>query len=176
MAWGAPARWYAAHPTLDGLPCASPDRVIGRNVDLWLPPHPQARRVRRLQSEVQMLLYRLPLNDEREARGALTVNSFWLSGCGRAQPVRAEEPVDVDERLRGPALAEDWVAWADAWRALDDGPVAELAQRARLGEPAAVVLCGERHAERHDAEPPSAWQRLTRAWRAVPVHERLEVL
>jgi hypothetical protein len=84
--------------------------------------------------------------------------------------------VEVDDRLRAPALAEDWAAWADAWRALDDGPLAELAQRARRGASVAVVLSGERHAERHDAEPPSAWQRITRAWRAASVHERLEVL
>jgi len=176
MAWGAPTRWYAAHESLHGLPCASLDRVIGRNVDVWLPPHPAARLVRRLQNEVQMLLYRLPLNDAREARGALAVNSFWLSGCGRAQAVAAREPVQVDDRLRRPALDEDWAAWADGWRALDADPLAELARRARDGETVSLVLCGERHAERHDAEPPSAWQRITRAWRATPVHERLEAL
>ena len=85
MAWGAPARWYAAHDSLDGLPCASIDRVIGRNIDLWLPPTPQARLIRRLQNEVQMLLYQQPLNDARVGQGALPVNSFWLSGCGRAR-------------------------------------------------------------------------------------------
>ena len=36
------------------------------------------RRVRRLQSEVQMLLHTHPLNAAREDRGDLTVNSFWL--------------------------------------------------------------------------------------------------
>ena len=176
LAWGAPTRWYAAHPSLAGLPCASLDRVIGRNVDLWLPSHPQAGRVRRLQNEVQMLLYQFPMNDEREARGALPVNSFWLSGCGPAQPVRSDEPFELDDRLRAPALAEDWAAWADAWRALDAGPLAALAQQAQRGAPVSLILCGERHAERHDAERASAMKRLLRGWRAAPLHAPLEAL
>lgn len=173
LAYGAPLRWYASHPTLAGLPCASLDRVIGRNVDLWLAPHVRARLVRRLQNEVQMLLYRFPMNDEREARGELPVNSFWLSGCGTPQPARAGAAVDVDDRLRGPALAEDWAAWADAWRALDAGPLAALAQR---GTTASLILAGERFAERFDAARPSPWQRLTRTWRAPSVYERMEAL
>jgi hypothetical protein len=173
LAWGAPTRWYAAHETLAGLPCASLDRVIGRNVDLWLPAHPRARLVRRLQNEVQMLLYQFPMNDEREARGDLPVNSFWLSGCGAAQPVRAQAAIEVDDRLRVPALAEDWAAWADAWRALDAGPLAALAQR---GEAVSLVLCGERHAERLDTHRAPLWQRLTGGWRAAPLHTRLEAL
>ena len=110
-------RWYVSHPTLATLPSASTDRVIGRNVDLWLNDHPGALLVRRLQSEVQMLLYVHPLNDERSARGALPVNSFWLAGTGPAQPAGAALPGDVrvDDRLRAPALADDWSAWAEAW-------------------------------------------------------------
>ena len=71
LIWGAPLRWYVRHPSLAGLPSASLDRVIGRNPDLWMPNHPQARLLRRLQNEVQMLLYQHPVNDEREARRAL---------------------------------------------------------------------------------------------------------
>jgi hypothetical protein len=123
-----------------------------------------------------MLLYRFPMNDEREARGALPVNSFWLSGCGPAQPVRADAASEVDDRLRAPALAEDWAAWADAWRAIDAGPLAALVQRAARGEPVSLILCGERQAERHDAARVSLWQRVTRGWRAAPLHERMESL
>ncbi len=176
VAFGAATRWYAAHATLDGLPCASLDRVIGRNVDLWLAPHPQARLIRRLQNEVQMLLYDHPLNDEREARGELPVNSFWLSGCGRPQPAARSDAPQVDARLRAPALAGDWAAWADAWRELDAGPIAALLQRAQRGDAAALIVSGERHAQRFEAARRSAWQRLARAWRAEPVHSVLEAL
>ena len=113
MAWGAPLRWYAAHESLATLPAASLDRVVGRNIDLWMPSTPAARLIRRLQNEVQMLLYQQPLNDHRVGLGALPVNSFWLSGCGRAQP-EAAGALQVAEGLRGPALGSDWAAWAEA--------------------------------------------------------------
>jgi len=176
LAYGAPTRWYAAHDTLAGLPCASLDRVIGRNVDLWLANHPQARLIRRLQNEVQMLLYTHPLNDEREARGELPVNSFWLSGCGTAQAVANAAGIQVDDTLRAPLLAEDWAGWADAWRALDAGPLAAWSARSRRGEAASLTLCGERHAQRFDHVPRSAWQRLADLGRRTPVHTILESL
>jgi len=176
LAFGAATRWYASHDTLAGLPCASIDRVIGRNVDLWLPSNPQARLVRRLQNEVQMLLYHHPLNDTREARGELPVNSFWLSGCGRAQADAPSDPPSIDDRLRTAALAEDWAAWAEGWRALDAGPIAALLARAQRGDTVSLVLCGERHAQRFDTARRSAWQRLAGTWRKPSVHAALELL
>lgn len=174
LVYASASRWYAAHDDFDGLPCASLDRVIGRNVDLWLPTHPKARLVRRLQNEVQMLLYNHPLNDEREARGELPLNSFWLSGCGRPQPVRGGD-IDIAHDLRAPLLAEDWAGWADAWRALDAGPVSQWLDRSR--EPgSSITLCGERFAQRFEAQPRSAWQRLAASFRGVEPHTVLESL
>ncbi|MBA4177384.1 MAG: hypothetical protein C0505_12630 [Leptothrix sp. (in: Bacteria)] len=143
MRYGAPQRWYVAHESLATLATASLDRVIGRNVDAWLGKDPAARALRRLQSEVQMLLYTHPLNDERAARGLLPVNSFWLSGCGVAQPEAGALPT-LDERLRAPALAENWAAWVKAWDSLDAGPLATLRERAAQGADACLTLCGER--------------------------------
>ncbi|MDP3083906.1 MAG: hypothetical protein Q8N44_09485, partial [Rubrivivax sp.] len=119
LVYGAPLRWYLAHESLAGRRSASPDRVIGRNVDAWMTPGADARLLRRLQSEAQMRWYGHGLNDEREARGLPVVNSFWLSGCGRRQPAAPAADLRIDERLRRPALAEDWTAWAAAWQALD---------------------------------------------------------
>lgn len=174
-AWGAPLRWYVAHESLVELPCASLDRVIGRNVDRWLPAGPQARLVRRLQSEVQLLLYPHPINEAREARGQLGVNSFWLSGCGRFQPCD-DSGVQVLDTLRAPLLADDWAAWAEAWRALDAGPIADLLVRARRGEDVVLTLCGERFAQRFERLPRPLWQRLTASWRSVAPHTLLEAL
>jgi hypothetical protein len=150
MAFGSATRWYIAHETLAPLRCASLDRVIGRNVDGWLTEDPAVRLVRRLQNEVQMLLYTHPLNDRREAHGLLPVNSFWLSGCGVAQAVTGAAP-RVDERLRGPALADDWAAWVKAWDTLDEGPIAELRVALERGAPARLTLCGERSSVSFDA-------------------------
>ncbi len=111
--------------------------------------------VRRLQSEVQMLLYVHPLNDDREARGAMSVNSFWLSGTGPAQPADKALPADVvvDERLRAPLLGDDWSAWAEAWHALDAGPLRELAETPGATR---LTLAGERSAR--------SWQPVERPW------------
>ncbi|MDP1649725.1 MAG: hypothetical protein Q8M01_16205 [Rubrivivax sp.] len=173
--WAAPLRWYAAHESLAALPCASLDRVIGRNVDGWLGSDPAARRLRRLQSEVQMVLYTHPLNAEREARGLLAVNSFWLSGCGVLQAGRAAAP-RVDERLRGPALNEDWAAWAQAWEALNAGPIAELLALAQQGAGVRLTLCGERCGVSYEATPRGWAQRLRSLWSVPSPQQVLEPL
>lgn len=168
LAWGAPLRWYASHPMFAALPTASLDRVIGRNVDRWLPAQREARLVRRLQNEVQMLLYTHPVNDAREAAGWPAVNSFWLSGCGAARAEAAHEAV-LDERLVQPALAEDWPAWTTAWRELD----ASLATRM----PTRLTLCGERSALTLAPRTPSLLQRLARPFSSTrPVRDMLATL
>ena len=179
LRWGAASCWYAAHESLAGLPCAALDRVIGRNVDLWIRHgaafQAQARLVRRLQSEVQLLLYPHALNEEREQRGALTLNSFWLSGCGRAQATQANDLV-VDDSLRAPLLAQDWATWADAWRALDSTTLATLLADTRAGLTASLTLCGERSAQRFDNTSRSLWQQLGSRFKAPAAHTLLEAL
>ena len=179
MHYAAPLRWYVAHESLANLPTASLDRVIGRNVDAWLGTAPALQAIRRLQSEVQMLLYTHPLNDERQARGLLPVNSFWLSGCGPLQPTSAPEP-GVDDRLRGPALADDWAAWGQAWETLDAGPIAGLRQRAESGEPLRLTLCGERAWAAFEPATPGLMQRIVRRVRQrfqpTRAHTLLETL
>ena len=171
--WGAPMRWYAAHDRLTNLPTASLDRVIGRNVELWM-RGTQDKLIRRLQSELQLLLYPHALNDEREQRGELTLNSFWLSGCGRAQA--APNAVQLNDSLREPLLAEDWAAWALAWRALDAGGVAACLAAARAGEPVTLTLCGDRGAHRFESLPQGLWQRVSTRWKTSEPHTVLEAL
>jgi hypothetical protein len=175
--WGAPLRWYAVHDTLATLRTASLDRVIGQPIDRWLPERQAARTLRRLQSEAQMLLYTHPLNAAREARGALPVNSFWLWGTGRTQSLGpgAREPL-VDERLRGPWLAQDWAAWAEAWQGLDALPLAELQACAERGDTVSLTLGGERATQRFDSVRRPAWQRLTQRWRGVDAAQTLATL
>ena len=179
LAWGAPLRWYAAHESLVDLPCASLDRVIGRNVERWMRVDPGARPgaklVRRLQSELQLLLYPHAINTEREARGALTINSFWLSGCGRFQPADGSAVV-IDDTLREPLLADDWAAWADAWHALDAGTLMRLRDAVSPGRQSTLTLCGERSAQRFEALPQSLLQRVTGRWKVSPPHTVLEAL
>jgi len=175
VAYGSATRWYVAHESLAQLPCASLDRVIGRNVDRWLGSDPAARRIRRLQSEVQMQLYTHPINEARAQRGLLPVNSFWLSGCGVAQP-EAAHGLQLDDRLRAPALADDWAAWCKAWDTLDSGPLAQLLVAAQAGQPAQLTLCGERSGATWAAAPRSLLQRLRSPFTRTDPRQTLETL
>ena len=185
--WAAPQQWLATHALFDGLVTAAIDRVINRNIDPWLPEQRNARLIRRLQNEVQMLLYTHPLNDAREAAGLPTVNSFWLSGCGRLPAVanaavnRTAAP-QIDDRLREPALAEDWAAWCEAWQALDAGPIRALLEAGPAHAlPGAddghrLTLCGERQAQAWAPAAQGLWQRLSGRWRRPSVHAALAAL
>jgi hypothetical protein len=168
--WHSPLNWLVSHATLEQLPTVAPDRVIGHALHGEMPAQP--RLLRRLLNEVQMLLFNHPLNESREVRGELPVNGLWLSGCGAAQPVRAGAAPRVDERLRTPALNEDWDAWRSAWAALDEELIAPLAQ---AGEGCSLLLCGERSALTLQAQPKRWWQRLAgaRAGRAAALLETL---
>ncbi len=153
LRWGTPTRWYVSHPSLKDLPTASLDRVIGRNPDVWLTDHPQARQIRRLQSEVQMLLYQHPLHDARQEQGALAVNSFWLSACGQLPDVDASplppkaQKIQLITTLRQPLLGDDIPAWLQAWAKLDATVLKDALAHLDEGEPILLTLCGERHAQ-----------------------------
>ena len=184
-AWGGAGRWYAGRADLDGLATASLDRVIGRSVDLWLRESAGSRRaapraihgtVRRLQSEAQLLFHTHGVNEAREGRGALAVNSFWLSGCGCHQAANSAATPAIVSTLRTPLLGADWAAWAEAWRELDAGAVARLLATARSGESVTITLCGERAAARLEARPRSLLQRVRRTWQRTEARTMLATL
>ena len=146
-----PSRWLACGELFRAMAAASVDRVAGRDIEPWYPATLESAGLRRLQNEMQMLLYMHPVNDARTARAVPTVNAFWVSGCGaapasaRSQPGPAGSVVEAGA-LRAPALAADWAAWAGAWRELDATDCAALAAAARGGAAVALSLCGASHA------------------------------
>lgn len=172
--WGAAQRWYIGRDDLQGFATASLDRVIGRSVDGWLGTDRSdlGRLLRRVQSEVQLVFHAHPLNEAREERDEAVVNSFWLSGCGRAQAADPADEPQVDASLRTPLLAGDWAAWAEAWQALDAGPIA----RALEAEEATLTLCGEKSAARFERVRQGLLQRLHRRWTRLEPHAVLESL
>lgn len=145
-----PGRWLAQGRVFDGLATASIDRAVGHPIAQWSPLSDGARSLRRLQNEMQMLLYTERVNDERTARGVPPINSFWLSGTGRlsTDPVSMDAGPRVAEGLREAALRDDGAAWAQAWAALDAGPVAELLAACTAGAEVTLTLCGDRGAQR----------------------------
>jgi hypothetical protein len=154
------ARWLARGELFRGLSAASPLRVIGRDLKPWMPA---SAPLRRLQNEMQMLLYTHPVNDARAARRALPVNSFWISGSGAldAPPPAAPGPTVVAQALVEPALQQDWLRWAQAWQQLDSQELAAL--MAALDQDAGtarLTLCGEAHALSYAPAARSGWQRI----------------
>lgn len=141
-------RWLAAGEPLRGQPTASLDRVLGRDVDRWLPSAASAKTLRRLQNEMQMLMYTHPVNEQRSARGLPPVNSIWFSGTGdlpgTCPPVPAG--LEVPRTLANAALAGDWAAYQAAWQLLDAGAISDLLQRQQAGQSVRLTLCGERQA------------------------------
>ena len=159
-----PGQWLAQSALWVDLPTASLERVIGRNIDPWLvgghttaPLSPAAQLLRRLQNEMQMLLYTHPVNETRR----WAINSFWVHGTGAlpaAQPT-ASEPW-VDNTLRDSALQQDLIGWLEAWQHVDAHTIAPLLARVAAGEPQRLVLCGEHEFHVYDSAAPSLWQRL----------------
>ena len=172
-----PGQWLAHSPWLVDVPTASLDRVIGRNIDPWLVGShtaaellsPAAQLWRRLQNEMQMLLYTHPVNDGR----GLTINSFWVHGTGALPATSATRPEPiVVEALRPSALQQDLIGWLDAWQHVDAHIMAPLLTRMAAGEPQRVVLCGEHECHVYDSAAPSWWQRV-RTHFASPALDRV---
>ena len=162
-------RWLASGLVLADLASASLDRVRGADVGPWMPAKPA---LRRLQNEMQMLLYTHPVNDARVARGQQAVNSFWVSGSGcLAAPQSAgSEPLTADD-LRQPALQGDWERWAVAWQQVDQTACATLLRELQAGRAASLVLCSERNALVFTADSAGWGERLRRRFKRASLQQ-----
>jgi hypothetical protein len=112
----APSRWVARLGEDLALPAAGPLEVAGRTVVAG--PDADA-----LLNEIQMALHEHPVNEAREARGEMPINSLWLWGAGRApadaraswRSVTADEPIARGlaraARLPSRALAASGAHW-----------------------------------------------------------------
>ena len=182
----APQRWLATGEVFRGLPTASLDRVLGRSVDPWLPASTHSgaatgpgKTLRRLQNEMQMLLYTHPINEARSAQRQLPVNSIWFSGTG-ALPASVGKPdatrgVSTPRMLADAALRGDWPAYAEAWGAVDTLARGLLARQA-AGEVLQLTLCGERGAQTFESVPASWQARIRGLFKPGPLLGWLEPL
>lgn len=92
-----PQRWYLSF--IDPLRLTTTPRSLatGRAIDRLLPQGEDAAQVRAQLNELQMLLFADPINQAREARGDLAVNSVWLWGGG-SRPVAPSSQIRVYAR------------------------------------------------------------------------------
>jgi hypothetical protein len=168
-----PARWLAHGEVFRSLVSASPERVVGcGDIKPWMPADPL---LRRLQNEMQMLLYTHPVNEARTEQRAYPVNSFWVS-CSGALTSEPGEPFDPSASsgqaklsargksltpnlvtpfdLMHAALQQDWLTWGQAWAQLDATVCADLLRELDQDGPperATLTLCGERSAQTYTA-------------------------
>lgn len=86
----APDRWYlqlADSTDLRDFAVLPLSAVAGRSVDRQLPETAEARWLRQLLNEVQMVLHQHPANVQREDEGRSTINSLWMWGAGIQPPL-----------------------------------------------------------------------------------------
>jgi hypothetical protein len=120
----APEHWCVRLAAEMELPIVSPLEIAGR-------PMEPVRGGDTLLNELQMLLHEHPVNEAREGRGELAVNSLWLWGAGRAprvgkppwRSVSSDEPISLGlaraAAIRSRALAASGTAWLE--RGPDEG-------------------------------------------------------
>jgi hypothetical protein len=164
--WLQADTWLVEGETLRGLATASLEQVRSQPVDRWMPRQDAAKLVRRLQNEMQMLLYTHPINDARAAKGLPTINSFWISGTGELPSATAQisgaGECTVRYDLRSAAI-EDYAAdWLAAWQTLDTNVLARLYDQPNIQ----LTLCGENQAHTFGHSNGPWWRTLQRQFSA----------
>jgi hypothetical protein len=175
VVYESPLVWRVTGDLLDGLPLASIDRVVGQNIKPWMPEHQRAKTLQRLQSEMQMLLYQHPVNDERSLKGRWTVNSFWLHRrIDQLYPDAADLDVALD--LRENMQASNAKLWQQAWEHLDATLCQSLCQALDQNHDVSLTLCSETSWRHYRPQPASWLSKLHRLIQPVSVIKELRAL
>ncbi len=162
-------RWLAHSTHFKHLPSASLDQVMGRSMAAWLNTDDLAQQsdtqrvLRRLQNEMQMLLYTHAVNDQR----AISLNSFWWSGTGEAPPSSPND-VRLHLGLRHAYWAQDPMAWGAQWQALAQEVMLPALQNGHR-----LLLCGEQAMVQLQTPPPGLLQGLKNLLPQPALHELL---
>ena len=155
-----PGVWLATGEAFRGLATLSMERAVAQRLT---PDHlttggAAAATLRRLQNEMQMLLYTHPLTEEREARGLLPVNSFWVTGAGVLDRTFVPDPTVLVEAQ------------------LQDSSCARLLALLQAGGAAQLTLCGPKAAQSFGPAPAGVLPGLKRVLGLQPAWNGLETL
>ena len=175
VVYESPLVWRVTGDLLGGLPLASIDRVVGQNIKPWMPEHQRAKTLQRLQSEMQMLLYQHPVNDERSLKGRWTVNSFWLHRrLEQLYPDSADFGVALD--LRETVEPFNAKLWQQAWQHLDATLCTSLYQALDQNHEISLSLCSETTWRHYRPQAASWLNKLQRLIQPVSVSQELRAL
>ncbi|MCX8522076.1 MAG: hypothetical protein ORN28_11150 [Rhodoferax sp.] len=151
--------WLAAGEVFRQLPTAALARACGAAVDHWLVSGVAARPLRRLQNEMQMLVYAHPVNTAREKRKLLPINSFWVSGTGDVPTGFTPAASCIRHDLRQASQDDNPDAWLQAWQTLERAVFLPLLEQVQSSQPARLTLCGTHAAQGFGPERQGLWQR-----------------
>ena len=155
-----PGQWLAYSEHFSSLASASLGRVSGRIIDDFLigtgksENHKSANLLRRLQNEMQMLLYQDSVNDHR----SIPINSFWISGTGTLtfdghslqtmleayKHIQIKDVYTTQTALLHPDDPEWLNAWSRDWELIDATLLDQyLVTKANKINPTQLSLCNE---------------------------------
>ena len=144
-------QWFVSGKSATDLESFPPSFLANRNTSAFMPEGPDSPYWRRLMTELQMLLHTHPVNQVREQRGLMPVNSVWFWGGGELPECQVsggasggagaeadvEASVDVRVEANVGASGEDVTIFADEPEAvqlaahlqLNCEPLSNLAQQ-----------------------------------------------
>jgi hypothetical protein len=121
-----PQRWYVKVDHLPDMATVPMSLAAGRNIHGNLPTGRESGRWHQLINEIQMLLFAHPLNEARETRGELPVNSVWFWGNGAVpvQSTKSYNTVSSDEvlvEMLARATGSPFSDWQAEWQSAEAG-------------------------------------------------------
>jgi hypothetical protein len=155
--------WLATGEPFRNLRTVSTDQVAGRRVtrSMLESAGGSAAVLRRLQNEMQMLLYTHPVAETRQQQRLLPINSFWVTGAGVLETKSpAATSVQVETRLSAAALRRDAAVHAQAWQAVDADVCADLLARLRANEDVRLTLCSDTAAQSFVPAKTGLWRQF----------------
>ena len=158
--------WLATGEPFRNLRTVSTDQVVGRRVTRAMLESTggSASVLRRLQNEMQMLLYTHPVSEARQQQHLLPINSFWVAGAGLLDTqVSAAPNVQIETRLQPAALRRDAAAHAQAWQQVDADACANLLAVVRAGGDARLTLCSDHAAQTYAPAKTGLWRQFKSA-------------
>ncbi len=98
-----PGRWYLKPPRAPKMTTTPLAEVIGRDIHPYLPRGADGKAWHTVLNEMQILLHTAKVNEERERRDKLPINSLWFWGGGRLPKLKpvtwnglwSEEPLSL---------------------------------------------------------------------------------
>lgn len=175
VVYESPLVWRATGALFQGLPFASLEKVIGQHVNAWLPSAPQARPLQRLQSEMQMLLYQHPVNDQRSLRGRWTVNSFWVHR-EIDQLYASTHPAQFHWELKEARQQANAALWREQWELLDRTVCQSLLDALVQQQDVSLTLCSDTLWRHYRPQKSSLWNSLQSLFKPFSIQQEFSAL